>query len=59
MRRTVFDEEHELFRREVRRFVENEVAPRVEGWNRAGISDRETWRKMGEAGFLGAAMPEA
>jgi acyl-CoA dehydrogenase len=59
LRRDVFDEEHELFRQQVRRFVEAEVAPRVRAWNEAGRSDRETWRKAGAAGLLGAAQPEA
>jgi len=59
MRRDVFDEEHELLRDQVRRFVETEVAPKVPEWNAAGMSDRETWRKAGAAGFLGASMPEA
>ncbi len=58
MRRDVFDEEHELFRQQVRRFVEAEVEPRVREWNAAGRSDRETWRKAGAAGLLGASMPE-
>jgi len=59
MRREIFTDEHEQFRAEFRRFAKAEIEPRVEGWNEAGISDRETWRKMGEAGFLGANMPEA
>src|SRR5437870_10150219 len=54
MRREIFSEEHEMFRTQVRRFVEAEVAPKVEEWNRVGMSDRPTWRKMGQAGFLGA-----
>jgi acyl-CoA dehydrogenase len=58
MRRTIFDDDHELFREQVRRFVEAEVAPRVAEWNAAGTSDRETWRKAGAAGLLGAAAPE-
>jgi acyl-CoA dehydrogenase len=59
MRRTIFDDDHELFREQVRRFVEAEVAPKVAEWNEAGTSDRETWRKAGAAGLLGAAAPEA
>jgi acyl-CoA dehydrogenase len=58
MRRTIFDDDHELFREQVRRFVEAEVAPKVAEWNAAGTSDRETWRKAGAAGLLGAAAPE-
>jgi acyl-CoA dehydrogenase len=58
MRRTIFDDDHELFREQVRRFVEAEVTPRVAEWNAAGTSDRETWRKAGAAGLLGAGAPE-
>ena len=57
MRRDIFSEEHEMFRVQVRRFVENELVPKIESWNRNGMSDRESWRKMGEAGFLGANAP--
>jgi acyl-CoA dehydrogenase len=59
MRRDVFDEEHELFRDQFRRFAEAEIAPKVAGWNAEGRSDRETWRRLGEAGYLGACAPEA
>jgi len=50
MRRTIFSEEHELFRQQVRRFVEKEVAPKVEHWNARGTSDRETWERAGAEG---------
>jgi acyl-CoA dehydrogenase len=57
MKRTVFSPEHEQFREQFRRFVRQFVEPRVLEWNAAGISDRETWRRMGQAGFLGVSMP--
>jgi len=57
MRRDVFSDDHEIFRDQFRRFAEREIAPRVEDWNARGMSDRESWRKMGEAGFLGAHAP--
>lgn len=57
MRRDIFTEEHEMFRAQVARFVDAEIAPKVEEWNRVGMSDRASWRKMGEAGFLGANAP--
>ena len=57
MRRDLFSEEHELFRQQVRRFVEKEVAPKVEGWNQRGTSDRETWKRAGAEGFLGVCAP--
>jgi acyl-CoA dehydrogenase len=58
VRRDLFTDEHDLFRDQVRRFVEREVEPRVPEWNEKGMSDRETWRKAGEAGLLGACAPE-
>jgi acyl-CoA dehydrogenase len=58
MRRSIFSEEHELFRSEFRRFAAAEIVPHLERWNDSGISDREAWKKMGEAGFLGANQPE-
>jgi acyl-CoA dehydrogenase len=58
MRRTIFSDEHDLFRSEFRRFAEAEIVPRLEEWNEAGISDRAAWKRMGEAGFLGANQPE-
>ncbi|MFN8543607.1 MAG: acyl-CoA dehydrogenase family protein [Candidatus Binatia bacterium] len=58
LRRDVFTEEHELFRAQVRRFCEKEIEPKVVEWNRQGLTDRETWRKMGAQGFLGPALPE-
>jgi len=58
MRRDFFSEEHELFRSQFRRFAEKEIAPKVPVWNERGMSDRETWRRCGEEGFLGASAPE-
>ncbi len=57
MRRDIFTEEHEQFREQFRRFAEREIAPKVEEWNRRGMSDRESWRRAGAAGFLGACAP--
>jgi len=50
--RTLFSEEHELFRKSFQTFVAREVVPNQERWNEAGMVDRETWRKAGAAGFL-------
>ena len=57
MRRDIFNQDHDIFREQVRRFVEKELVPKIEQWNRDGMSDRESWLKMGEAGFLGANQP--
>ena len=52
MRRDVFTEEHELFREQFRKFAAKEIEPKIAKWNRDGITDRETWQRMGQAGFL-------
>jgi len=57
MRRDIFGEEHRLWREQVRRFCEREIAPRVPEWNRQGMSDRATWRRAGEEGLLGVCAP--
>ncbi len=58
MKRDVFNEEHELFRDQFRKFAAKEIEPKIEDWNARGMTDRETWQRMGEAGFLGAAAPD-
>ena len=58
MRRDAFTEEHELYREQFKKFAAKEIAPKVVAWNREGITDRDTWKKMGEAGFLAPCMPE-
>jgi alkylation response protein AidB-like acyl-CoA dehydrogenase len=57
VRRTLFDDDHELFRDSVRRFIASEVAPRNEAWERAGIVERDLFRSAGKHGFLGMAAP--
>ncbi len=57
--RTIFTAEHEMFRDQVRRFVEREVAPFHRDWEHAGLVPRELWRKAGEQGLLCTMLPEA
>ena len=58
MQRTLFDTTHDQYRVSVRQFLAREVAPRAEEFEQAGIVDREIFRRAGEAGFLGFAVPE-
>jgi alkylation response protein AidB-like acyl-CoA dehydrogenase len=57
--RTVYAEEHELFRDSVRKFLEAEVIPYHESWEKAGQVDRDLWRKAGAQGYLVPQAPEA
>lgn len=59
MKREIFTEEHAMFRDAFRRFVEREIVPYHEEWEREGIVSRDVWRKAGENGFLGFNAPEA
>ncbi len=58
MQRDIFSDEHEMLRAQFRRFVRSEIEPKIDGWNRAGISDRESWKRCGTEGYLGANAPE-
>ncbi|GIV35210.1 MAG: hypothetical protein KatS3mg031_2745 [Chitinophagales bacterium] len=53
-----FTEDHELFRQSVRQFVRAEVLPHIEKWEEEERIPAETWKKMGDLGFLGINMPE-
>ena len=52
VRSAPFREEHHIFREQVRRFVQQEVAPHHARWERDGIVDRDLWRKAGAQGLL-------
>lgn len=56
--RTLFSEEHNMFRESVRRFMEREVVPYHAQWEKDGIVPRELWLKAGEAGLLCCTVPE-
>ena len=58
MERTVFDDEHNMFREAFRTFVEREMVPNREKWEAAGIVDRELFEKAGASGFLAMAIPD-
>jgi citronellyl-CoA dehydrogenase len=54
-----FTEEHEMFRKSVRKFVENEITPYADEWEDAGIAPlHDIFKKMGDLGFLGLNYPE-
>lgn len=58
MERTLFREEHELFRRSVRGFIDAEIKPNQEKWAEQGMVDRDAWRRAGAAGILCPWLPE-
>ena len=54
----MFTEEHEMFRKSVRAFIEKEVVPNVEKWERDEETPRSLYKRMGELGYLGIKFPE-
>ncbi len=56
--RTLFTEDHAIFRESFRRFVEKEIVPFHAAWEEQGYVAREVWTKAGENGFLCTSMPE-
>ncbi|MHB1127494.1 MAG: acyl-CoA dehydrogenase family protein [Bacillota bacterium] len=54
----LFSEEHEMFRKSVRSFVEKEIISNVDKWEAAGEVPRELYKKVGELGYLGLKYPE-
>jgi acyl-CoA dehydrogenase len=50
--------EHELFREQVRRFVDERVKPVADRWEETGSVPREVLREMGALGMLGIRYPE-
>lgn len=58
MRSSLFELEHAEFRDLARDFYEKECCPHVSRWEKAGMVDREVWRKAGAVGMLGIDMPE-
>jgi alkylation response protein AidB-like acyl-CoA dehydrogenase len=57
MQRTLFDDEHGLFRESFRAFVSKEIAPHHQAWELDGIVPRELFEAAGRHGFLCMAAP--
>ncbi len=54
----IYTSEHEEVRRTLARFIDKEINPFVDEWERAGrFPAHELFRKMGECGFLGLNKP--
>ena len=51
-------QEHEAFRRVVREFAEQEIAPHAERWDREHVFPTEIVHKMGDLGFFGLPFDE-
>lgn len=57
--RSIFGDEHEMFRDQVRRFIERDFLPDLPRFEEQGLVSRAFWRKAGEAGLLCPGVAEA
>jgi citronellyl-CoA dehydrogenase len=53
-----YREEHDLFRRTVRQFVEKELAPFADEWEKNELFPNEVFKRAGELGLFAAHYPE-
>jgi len=54
-----FTEEHQAFRKSFQDFLQKEVVPHIDKWEKTGTIERFIWKKFGEMGYLGLNSPEA
>lgn len=50
--RNIYSEEHLLFKKSVEDFIAKEITPNHAQWENDHMVSRESWLKLGEAGFL-------
>ncbi|HEY9221473.1 MAG TPA: acyl-CoA dehydrogenase family protein [Lutibacter sp.] len=48
-----FTEEHNAFRKSFQDFLQKEVIPHIDKWEKTGTIERFIWKKFGEMGYLG------
>lgn len=58
MKRTLFEEDHEMFREMAAEFNTRAIAPHYAQWDKDHMMSRELWTAAGEQGLLGLAVPE-
>ncbi|WP_354700673.1 Acyl-CoA dehydrogenase [Paraconexibacter sp. AEG42_29] len=57
-KRTIFDSEHDDLRESYAKFLQKEVVPNYDEWNKAQLVGRELFTKSAEHGFLAMEIPE-
>lgn len=53
-----FTEEHAVFRKSFQEFLQKEVVPHIEKWEKTGDIERFIWEKFGEMGYFGLHVSE-
>jgi len=55
--RKIFNKDQDMFRESVRKFLNDEIRPQQEEFEKNGEPSRETWKAMGTQGLLGIHVP--
>ena len=53
-----FTEEHDAFRASFKDFLQKEVVPYIDKWEKTGTIERFIWKRFGEMGYFGLCTPE-
>jgi alkylation response protein AidB-like acyl-CoA dehydrogenase len=59
VRREMFTDDHEAYRRTVAEFLAREVLPHYRRWEAEQLIDRSAWLAAGRCGLIGRAVPRA
>lgn len=58
VKRSLYNEDHVAFADSFRRFVAQEITPDYLAWEAEGIAPRSLYKKAGDNGFIGMAIPQ-
>jgi acyl-CoA dehydrogenase len=54
----IYTEDHRIFREALRKYLEANVTPYADEWEKAGITPKKAWKDFGTQGFLCPWLPE-
>ena len=55
---TLYSEQHNIFRKSIKRFLDRKVKPHLDSWEKNCDFPSEVFREFGSEGFLGILIPE-
>ncbi len=58
-RKIYASEEHKMMQEMIQSFIQNEILPETETWEKNGMVSRKIWKRAGELGLLCIDIPEA
>ena len=58
IRATQLSAEHLEFRDALRQFIQKEIVPNIDTWEKEQKIDKAIWKKLGDMGFMGINFPE-